>query len=64
VTLPALSYSDSPFVKFWTREDWNTYNAARKDSSSTKLNSPRCRPTDYIEEVDGTPVSATMIADI
>ena len=63
-TLPALSCSDSPFVKFWTREEWNAYNSARKDTSSTKLDSPQCGPTDYIEEADGTPVSATMITDI
>ena len=63
-TLPALSRSDSPFIKFWTREEWNAYNSARKDASSTELDSPRCGPTDYIEEADGTPVSATMITDI
>jgi hypothetical protein len=63
-TLPALSRSDSPFVKFWTREEWSAYNSARKDTSSTKLDSPRCGPMDYIEEVDGTPVSATTITDI
>jgi hypothetical protein len=64
VTLPALLHSDSPFIKFWTREEWNVYNSARKDASSTELDSPQCGPMDYIEEVDGMLVSAMTIADI
>jgi len=62
--LPPLSRSDFPLVKFWTREEWNAYNTARKDSTSAKVDKSRGAPTDYIEEADGTPVSSTTIAEI
>ena len=35
--LPSLSRSDFPLVKFWTREEWNAYNTARKDSTSAEV---------------------------
>jgi hypothetical protein len=56
-----LSQSDFPLVKFWTREDWNAYNSARKDSSSTDIDDTRGGPTDYIEDANGAPVSAKTI---
>jgi hypothetical protein len=62
--LPSLSRSNFPLVKFWTREEWNAYNSARKDASSTEVNNPRGRPTDYIEEEDGTLVSSATITEI
>jgi len=62
--LPPLSHFDFPLMKFWTREDWNVYNSARKDTSSTEVDNTRGGPTDYIEEADGTPVSSTMITEI
>ena len=62
--LPPLARFDFPLVKFWNREDWNAYNSARKDSSSAEVDNTRGGATDYIEEADGTPVSATTIAKI
>ena len=62
--LPPLSRSDFPLVKFWTREEWNAYNTARKDSTSAEVDNSRGAPTDYIEEVDGTPFSSATIAKI
>jgi hypothetical protein len=62
--LPPLSRSDFPLVKFWTREEWNAYNTARKDSTSAEVDNSRGAPTDYIEEADGTPVSSATIAEI
>src|SRR6266853_4206445 len=62
--LPSLSHSDFPLMKFWTREEWNAYNTARKDASSTEVDNPQGGPTGYIEEADGTPVSNTTIAEI
>jgi len=38
--LPSLSCADFPLVKFWTREEWNAYNTARKDASSTEVDNP------------------------
>jgi len=35
--LPPFSQSDFPLVKFWTREEWNAYNTARKDSTCAKV---------------------------
>jgi hypothetical protein len=51
-------------MKFWTREEWNAYNTARKDSTCTKVNNSQGAPTAYIEEVDGTLVSSTTITKI
>jgi len=51
-------------MKFWTREEWNTYNMARKDSTSAEVDNSQGAPTDYIEEADGTPVSSATIAEI
>jgi len=62
--LPSLSRSNFPLVKFWTREEWNAYNSARKDASSAEVDNPRGGPTDYIEEEDGTPVSSATITEI
>jgi hypothetical protein len=62
--LPPLSQFDFPLVKFWTREDWNVWNSARKDSSSADVDNTRGRPTDYIKEVDRMPVSAKTITRI
>jgi len=62
--LPPLSCFDFPLVKFWTRDKWNAYNTARKDTSSTEVDNTQGRPMDYIEEVDRMPVSAKTIANI
>jgi hypothetical protein len=51
-------------MKFWTREEWNAYNTARKDSTCAEVNNSRGALTAYIEEADGMPVSSMTITEI
>jgi len=70
LSLPPLSRSDFPHIKFWTREEWDNHKSHLKDASGSKGKGPECTSrhlnitAPYMETEDGTPVSGPTIGQM
>ena len=70
LSLPPLSRSDFPHIKFWTREEWDDHKSRLRDTSGAKGKGPERSSKGvnttalYMENEDGTPVSGTTVGQM
>ena len=63
--IPALSRAEHPQINYWTQEDWNIRKAkVRQAGIITSESKDEVGALDFIESVDGIPVSMERIAAI
>jgi hypothetical protein len=69
-SLPPLSHSDFPNIKFWTKKEWDNQKSRLKDASGNKGKGPESSSKGlnttaiYLENEDGTTISGSMVGQI
>jgi len=70
LSLSPLSHSDFPYIKFWTKEEWDDHRSCLNDVSRLKGKGPEHSSKGvnttalYIENKDGTPISSITIGQM